>query len=159
MKTAYRPNPLKRVMNHIMRVWIRLGLPPSKYHLLIVRGRRSGKPRSTPVSVMVLGEQRWLVAPYGHRDWVKNARAAGEVTLRRCRRVEVVSVEEELDPTQCAPVLKLYINEQPITRPYFDATPNSPLEAFASEAQRHPVFRILQRLDESLGKGDSSLRS
>ncbi len=147
MEIAYRTNLFKRVLNRVMRIWIRLGLPPGKYHLLTVQGRRSGKPHSTPVSVMVFDGQRWLVAPYGPRDWVKNARAAGQVTLRRGRRIEVLAIEEEQDPTQCAPVLKLYVNEEPITRPYFDATPSSPLEAFASEAHRHPVFRILQQLD------------
>lgn len=159
MKTAYRTNLFKSVLNRIMRVWIRLGLPPGKYHLLTVAGRRSGKPHSTPVSVMVFDQERWLVAPYGPRNWVKNARAAGQVTLRRGGRVEVVAVDEEKGPMQCAPVLKLYVNEEPITRPYFDATPSSPLEDFASEAHRHPVFRILERLHQPPRKSDPGLES
>ena len=111
--------------------------------MLTVRGRRSGRFHSTPVSVMEINGQRWLVAPYGTRDWVKNARAARQVTLSRCGYSEVATVEEEHEPARCAPVLKLYLNEEPITRQFFDAKPGSPVEAFAAEADRHPVFRIL----------------
>ena len=40
--------------------------------------------------------------------------------------------------------LGVYLNEEPITRRFFDAKPGSPVEAFAAEAHRHPVFRIMQ---------------
>ncbi len=143
MNTTYRPTLPKRVLNRVMRLWIRLGLPPGKYHILAVKGRRSGRLHSTPVSIMAIEGQRWLVAPYGPRDWVKNARVAGQVTLKRGGRTEVVTVQEEHDPTLCAPVLKRYMNEEPITRNFFDAKPNSPVEEFAAEASRHPVFRVL----------------
>ena len=71
--TAYRLTLSRRALNRIVRLWIRLGLPPGKYHILTVKGRRSGRLLSTPVSVVRLNEQRWLVAPYGARNWVKNA--------------------------------------------------------------------------------------
>ncbi len=48
----------------------------------------------------------------------------------------------ELGPQESAPVLKEYLKRVPTVRPYFDATPDSPLEAFVAEAARHPVFRI-----------------
>jgi len=82
------------------------------------------------------------VAPYGAVGWVRNARAAGRVTLSRGSRSEVVRVAE-LGPEESAPVLKRYVTEVPITRPFFDVTPDSPLDAFRAEAPRHPVFRIL----------------
>ena len=65
--------------------------------------------QTTPVSVMELQGQRWLVCPYGERQWVKNARAGGEVSLTRGRRTETVAVEEELDPDkerQCAQAVR-----------------------------------------------------
>lgn len=111
--------------------------------MLTVRGRRSGRPHSTPVSVMRIYGQRWLVAPYVPKDWVKNARIARQITLSRGGFAEVVAIEEEHDPTVSAPILKLYFDKEPITRRYFDADRGSPLEAFADEAHRHPVFRIL----------------
>lgn len=134
----------RSLLNRLVRLWIRLGLPPGKYHLLTVRGRRSGTPHSTPVSVMAISGQRWLVAPYGPRNWVKNARAAGQVTLSRGGHSEVVTAQEEHDSAQCAQVLKVYLNEEPITRRFFDAKPLSPLEKFEAEANRHPVFRIVE---------------
>ena len=145
INTAYRLSLPRRVLNRIVGLWIRLGLPPRKYHILTVKGRRSGRLHSTPVSVVVIDKQRWLVAPYGTRNWVKNARVAGQVTLRRGGHAEVLAVEEEHDPMRCASVLKLYVDQEPITRRFFDAGPGAPIEAFAAEAHRHPVFRIPKR--------------
>ena len=143
MVASYMVTPPPRILNLLTTVWVRLGLPPRKYHLLTVRRRKSGRFYSTPVAVVEDKGRRWLVAPFGEREWVKNARAAGQVVLRRGRHSEDVAVIEELDPVQSAPVLKRYCEEQPITRKFFDATPDSPLEDFIEEAPRHPVFRIL----------------
>ena len=142
---AYHLTLPRRVLNRIVRLWIRLGLPPSKYQVLTVKGRRSGEFHSTPVSVVVIDRQRWLVAPYGPRNWVKNTRDAGQVRLSRGARSEALIVEAEHDPTRCAPVLKLYFDQEPITRRFFDAKPGAPIEAFAAEAHRHPVFRVLKQ--------------
>jgi deazaflavin-dependent oxidoreductase (nitroreductase family) len=109
--------------------------------VLTVAGRKTGAPRSTPVQLLVVNGERWLVAPYGVGDWVKNARAAGAVELTRARRTERVQVEE-VGPEEAAPVLREYLRRTPIVKPYFDARKDSPLEAFAAEAARHPVFRI-----------------
>ena len=48
----------------------------------------------------------------------------------------------EVGAEEAAPVLKLYVTRVPITRPYFDVTPGSDLDAFRAEAPRHPVFAI-----------------
>jgi hypothetical protein len=98
----------------------------------------------TPVTLVEDGASRWLVAPYGERNWVKNARAAGWVELRRGRRWERVRVEE-VPPDERAPVLREYLRRLPVTRDFFDAEPDDPVEAFAAEAGRHPVFRLVTR--------------
>ena len=103
INTAYRLTIPRRVLNRMVRLWIRLGLPPCKYHILTVKGRRSGKPHSTPVSVVVVDGQRCLVAPYGPRNWVKNARVAGQVTLSRGGHSDVVAVQEEHDLARRSP--------------------------------------------------------
>jgi hypothetical protein len=100
-----------------------------------------GKLYSTPVTLVEEGMNRWLVAPYGDVSWGRNARAAGRVTLSRGRRSETMAIVE-LGPAEAAPILKQYIADVPITRPFFDVTPDAPLEAFVAEARRHPVFRI-----------------
>jgi deazaflavin-dependent oxidoreductase (nitroreductase family) len=114
---------------------------PKNNYMLTATGRNTGLPRSTPVSLVVEGQQRWLVAPYGDVAWVRNARAAGRVTLARGKQSEVVSITE-LESAESAPVLKTYITNVGVTRSYFDVRPDSSLEAFAAEAPRHPVFLI-----------------
>jgi hypothetical protein len=68
---------------------------------------------------------------------VRNLRAAGRATLTRGRRSEEVGVVE-VGPEEAAPVLRRYPSDTPITRAYFDATPDSPLPAFAAEAPGTP---------------------
>jgi hypothetical protein len=96
---------------------------------------------STPVSIVQAGDERWLVAPYGDRNWVRNARAAGWVVLRRGRRREHLVVEE-LSPEQAVPVLREYYRRGRVTRPFFDVSLASPDEEWLAEAPRHPVFRL-----------------
>ena len=141
MAATFEQTRLRRLGNALIAPLARLGLAGSRTHVLTVRGRTSGVPRSNPVQLLVLDGQRWLVAPYGVVDWVRNARAAGEVELTRARRTERVRVEE-VGPDEAAPVLREYLRRAPIVKPYFDATKDSPLEAFAAEAARHPVFRL-----------------
>ncbi len=141
MASTYRLSPGRRAANHVVRLLIRIGLMPGPTYLLTVPGRRTGRPLSTPVTLVVEGPARWLVAPYGDVSWVRNTRPAGKVTLARGRRSEVVAVRE-LAPAEAAPVLQRYVTRVPITRPYFDARPDSPLATFVAEAPRHPVFEL-----------------
>ena len=141
MARAYRLGAARRLVNALVTALLRTGLGPRRTYLLGVRGRKSGRTLTTPVTLVEEGGQRWLVAPYGDVGWVKNARAAGVVTLARGRHAETVRVVE-LPPEEAAPVLRRYVTEVPITRPFFDVTPSSDLAAFRAEAPRHPVFRL-----------------
>jgi deazaflavin-dependent oxidoreductase (nitroreductase family) len=141
MAKTYQVSATVKFVNRIMRALVRFGLGPKQTYILTVRGRKSGRLYSTPVSLVEENGNRWLVAPYGEVSWVKNARAAGEVTLSRGRKLETVRIEE-VGPEQSAPVLKKYIKLEPITQPYFDVNPDAVLEAFVAEAPRHPVFHI-----------------
>jgi deazaflavin-dependent oxidoreductase (nitroreductase family) len=140
MAATFEQTRLRRLGNSLVGPLARLGLAGRRTHVLTVPGRKTGRPRSTPVQVLFLAGERWLVAPYGEGDWVKNARAAGAVELTRARRTERVRVNE-VGPEEAAPVLREYLRHTPIVKPYFDAKADSPLEAFAAEATRHPVFR------------------
>jgi deazaflavin-dependent oxidoreductase (nitroreductase family) len=110
-------------------------------HILTVPGRKTGRLYSTPVDLIELEGQRWLVAGYGPASWVTNARAAGEVTLSRGRRSDRFKVEE-VAPEAAVPVLRRYIDEIRVTRAYFDANPASADEEIAAELPKHPVFRL-----------------
>jgi deazaflavin-dependent oxidoreductase (nitroreductase family) len=142
MAATYRLSPPRRVVNALVRLLLRWGLAPRHTYLLTVRGWKSGRPRSTPVTLVEEGGLRWLVAPYGEVGWVRNARATAEVTLTRGGRSETVVIFE-LEPVEAAPVLKRYVRQVPITRSFFDASPESDVSAFLSEAPRHPVFRVV----------------
>jgi deazaflavin-dependent oxidoreductase (nitroreductase family) len=137
----YRKSLWRRAVNAVVRPLARLGLTGPRTYLLTVPGRRTGKPWSTPVSIVRVGGERWLVAPYGDRNWVKNARAAGWVELRRGRRRERLAVEE-LGPTAAVPVLQEYYRQGRVTRPFFDVSLESPTEDWLAEARRHPVFAL-----------------
>jgi deazaflavin-dependent oxidoreductase (nitroreductase family) len=138
----YQRGLARRAVNRFVHVLLRLGLGPRETYLLTVAGRRSGAPRTTPVTLVKEGGRRWLVAPYGEIAWVHNLRAAGRATLSRGRRTEAIAVRE-ITAEEAAPVLKWYVTRVPITRPYFDVRPESDLAAFRAEAPRHPVFAIV----------------
>jgi deazaflavin-dependent oxidoreductase (nitroreductase family) len=90
----YRLGFWRRLVNLIVRSLLRFGLSPPRTYLLTVPGRRTGKPHSTPVTLVEEKGERWLVAPYGEVGWVKNARAAGKVTLARGSRSGTVRIIE-----------------------------------------------------------------
>ena len=138
----YRKSLWRRGLNAVVRPLARLGLTGPRTHLLTVPGRSSGRLWSTPVSIVRTGDERWLVAPYGDRNWVKNARAAGWVELRRGRRRERLSVEE-LPPAVAVPVLRRYYELARVTRPFFDVDLSSSRDDWLAEAPRHPVFRLV----------------
>jgi deazaflavin-dependent oxidoreductase (nitroreductase family) len=138
----YRKSYWRRALNAVVRPLARIGLTGPRTHLLTVPGRGTGKPWSTPVSIVRIGDTRWLVAPYGDRSWVKNARAAGRVELRRGRRDERLAVRE-LGPDAAVPVLQEYYRLGRVTRPFFDVTLASPYEAWLAEAPSHPVFELV----------------
>jgi len=141
MAKTYQITFTVRMVNMLATALLRAGIRIHTMSLLTVRGRKSGQPHSVPVTLVEQGSQRWLVAPYGAVQWVRNLRAAGTATLTRGRRSEAISVTE-LPAQEAAPILKRYLLNVALVRPYFDVTIDSPLEAFELEAPRHPVFHI-----------------
>ena len=142
----YRLGRTRRVGNAFSRVFVRAGLLPHTY-VLTTRGRKTGRARSNPVTLVEHDGHRWLVAPYGAVSWVLNARAAGRVRLARRGTTREYAIHE-LPPEQAGPVLKEYVHIAKVTRPYFRARPDAPARDFAAEAGLHPVFE-LERLGVS----------
>jgi len=135
----YRGSRGDRVGDAIFSVLARAGVGP--VHLLTTRGRKTGRPRTTPVILVVQGQQRWLVAPYGAVPWVLNARAARRVRLRRGRDRRDYTLRQ-LPPAEAGPVLQRYVRVASATWPYFQANKDSPVADFIAEADRHPVFEL-----------------
>src|SRR5579864_7810707 len=80
------PSTVERIFNRVYGFLVGLGLGFSYNYLLQVRGRKSGRSYSTPISLLELEGKRFLVAPRGRTQWVRNAEAAGEVTLKKGRK-------------------------------------------------------------------------
>src|SRR5689334_19200280 len=84
-------------LNKVFMVMLRLGVPISRVEkpmILTVPGRRTGKPRSTPVTPMDIDGTRYVVNGYPGADWVDNVRAAGRATLAHGRHIERVRMVE-----------------------------------------------------------------
>jgi deazaflavin-dependent oxidoreductase (nitroreductase family) len=112
--------------------------------VLTVPGRKTGKPRSTPVTPMDVDGKRYVVNGYPGADWVGNVRAAGEVTLAQGRRTERVRMVE-LAPEDARPVLRAFPAAVPTGADLMKRvgllTEGTPDEA-EGLAGRCPVFRI-----------------
>lgn len=129
-------------VNALVNALQRLGLSLGTLHVLAVPGRASGKLRSTPVSPLTVGGQRFIVAGLENADWVRNARAAGWGILRRGRTEERVSLIE-LPRAERAAILREFPRLVPRGVYFFQrlygVAPNA--EAFAGLAEHCPVFR------------------
>src|SRR5215468_5070311 len=142
MAKTYQVPFFVRLGNVFTTSLLRAGLKPGTMALLSVRGRKSGLPRTTPVSVGERDGQRWLVAAFGEVDWVRNLRAAGEASLKRGRHPEHIFVKE-LSAQEAAPILKRSLAKAPgFLLRNFDAKPESPLKDFEREVLHHPVFLV-----------------
>ncbi len=141
MARTFHASPGTRVWNRLAMVLIGAGLGAGRWRVLEVRGRTSGRVYRTPVSLVTYEGREWLVSPYGRAGWAANALALGRVTLRRGSRA-IDYRAREVDAAQAAPVLRAYLSQEPITRPYFDVTLESSDAAIAAEASRHPVFAL-----------------
>jgi hypothetical protein len=133
--------------NRVVILLQRLGLPLGTMHVLSVPGRRSGQMRSTPVSLLTLGGERYLVGGLITADWVKNARAAGWGILRYGRKTERVGLAE-LPEEERAPILRVFPQLVPHGVQFFKqmyglpADPALLPDAFAALAPRSTVFRV-----------------
>jgi deazaflavin-dependent oxidoreductase (nitroreductase family) len=85
--------------NPIARRLLAAGIPMGPNVLVTIRGRKSGLPRTTPLTIVAFSGRRWLMAPFGEVDWVRNLRAARRATITVRRRTEEVTAVE-LGPTE-----------------------------------------------------------
>ncbi len=118
-----------RLSNLIVKLLLRVGVGPKHMRLVTVVGRKTGKPYTTPLTVVETDGQRWLVAPYSRVSWAKNAAASGTAKLSRGRVAEQVVVEP-VDARESAPVLKAYVRLTLSPTRAFEVGPDASLEEF-----------------------------
>jgi hypothetical protein len=137
-----RPGAVERIFGRILVVLIRIGLVRGHFYVLEVRGRQSGRTISLPVDPIDLDGRCYLVCARGNSNWVRNARAAGEVVLVRAMRRRRYAVGE-LPPGMRPPVLKAYLDRYASeVQRFFPIPKGSPVEAFVDLAARYPVFEL-----------------
>lgn len=138
----------RRVMNPIVRFLTRSGLSVKGTRLLTVRGRRSGEPRTTVVNLLDLDGTRYLVAPRGQTQWVRNLRAAGTGSLRVGRQNEEFTATEigdhDADVVEKVAVLRAYLDEWAweVGKFFGDLRADSPDTDLVAALPRFPVFRL-----------------
>ncbi|HET8846890.1 MAG TPA: nitroreductase family deazaflavin-dependent oxidoreductase, partial [Ktedonobacteraceae bacterium] len=127
MAKKYKDTFVTRLGNFFVSRLLRAGIKMGNMALLTVRGRKSGLPRTTPIALGNHDGQRWIIAPYGAVNWVRNLRAAGEATLTQGRKSEHI-MASELSIEEAAPILKKSLAGAPtFVQAYFDVNPASPL--------------------------------
>jgi deazaflavin-dependent oxidoreductase (nitroreductase family) len=112
--------------------------------VLAVRGRKSGEVRTTVVNLFTYEGDRYLLAPRGHTQWVRNLRAVGEGELRLGRRIERFTPVEIADADK-TPLIRLYLRKWAWeTGAFFDGLKaDSPEAEIEAAAPGFPVFRIV----------------
>lgn len=141
-----QPGAVERLFGRALVALVRIGLVRGHFFVLEVRGRRTGKVISLPVDPIEIGGKRYLVCARGKSNWVRNARAAGEVVLARAMRRRRFVVHE-LPPNLRPAILKAYLDRFATeVQRFFPVPKGSPVEAFDALAQHYPVFE-LQPLD------------
>jgi hypothetical protein len=141
-----RPGTAERLFGRILIVLLRMGAVRGHFYVLEVRGRKSGRTVSLPVDLLDFNGRRYLVCARGESNWVRNARAAGEVVLARAMRRQRYSVQE-VPVAMRPPMLKAYLDRfvTEVQR-FFPVPKGSGVEAFTDLVTRYPVFE-LQPLD------------
>jgi deazaflavin-dependent oxidoreductase (nitroreductase family) len=134
----------QHVLNRTIRRLARLGLSPKGLRELQVRGRTSGEWRTTAVNLLEVDGQRYLVAPRGHTQWVRNIRVAGDGRLRVGRRVEAIAVRE-LPDDEKRPVLREYlVRWRSEVKVFFEGLDVDATDAeLAAIAPGFPAFEVL----------------
>ncbi len=142
MPSFPRPSTLERAFNRLFGLLVGLGIGLSHNYLLKVRGRKSGRIYSTPVNLLLVDGRKYLIAPRGNTQWVRNARSSGEVWLKRGRRQKHFRVKEVQDEEK-PQILKLYLDQFHTTvQRYFSIPAGSSLESFVGIATQYPTFEL-----------------
>ena len=123
-----------------------MGISVAGSRILEVRGRTSGQPRRTPVNPLTLDSTRYLVAPRGHTQWVRNLRARGEGRLLVGRRAEEFTATELTDDEK-PPILREYLRrwKWEVGAFFAGVGPDSTDDELRRIAPDHPIFRVQVR--------------
>jgi deazaflavin-dependent oxidoreductase (nitroreductase family) len=132
------------VFNKVVSALTKAGISLMGSRILSVPGRKSGEWRSNPVNLLVVNGERYLVAPRGHVQWVRNLRVSTEGQLCIGRKVETFRAEELADADK-PDILRAYLKKWAWEVGAFfgdDVKPDSPTETLLHVAPGFPVFKV-----------------
>lgn len=138
------PTRIERIFNRIFGWIVGAGWGVLNSYLLEVPGRKSGRVYATPIHLLAIDGRKFLVCPRGRAQWVINAQASGHVSLRSgsSRTRFTINAVPEADKPE---LLRAYLDRFKLTvQRYFPVAAGSPANAFASIANRYPVFELMQ---------------
>jgi deazaflavin-dependent oxidoreductase (nitroreductase family) len=132
------------VLNWQVALTCKLGVSVRGSRILAVKGRKSEQWRTTPVNLLIHDDRRYLVAPRGETQWVRNLRATGTGELRLGRRPETFR-GRELGDDEKVPVLRAYLRKWRMETGIFfgGIGPRSTDDQIRAIAGRHPAFEVL----------------
>ncbi len=131
--------------NRLIGFLVGRGMGLAHMYLLEVRGRKSGKLYTTPVDLLILGSKKYLVAPRGYTQWVRNAEAAGEINLRKGSKVMEYRLRA-LSKEERPPILKEYLDQfKNEVKSFFPVPAGSPVEMFIPIAESYPAFELITK--------------
>lgn len=138
------PDRTAEIFNAVTKWLTARGISLLGSRVLAVRGRKSGQTRTTIINMFNYEGSRYLLAPRGHTEWVRNLRAAGEGQLRLGRRAEHFTPVEIEDAAK-EPLIRLYLRKWAWeTGAFFDGLKaDSPQADIEAAAPGFPVFRVV----------------
>jgi deazaflavin-dependent oxidoreductase (nitroreductase family) len=140
----------QRFLNPTVAWLTRHGVSLWGSRVLEVKGRTSGQPRRTPVNLLTVDRQPYLVSARGHGQWVRNLRVAGEGELRVGNRVQKFTAQELPDSAK-PEILRAYLNRWKWeVGAFFDGVgPKASDDELLAIADHHPIFRITLATDQN----------
>ncbi|WP_329129407.1 nitroreductase family deazaflavin-dependent oxidoreductase [Streptomyces sp. NBC_01476] len=131
------------VLNRSVSLLTRAGISVWGSRVLAVRGRKSGEWRRTPVNLLTLDGNRYLVAPRGHVQWTHNMRVAGGGELLLGKKTEEFTATEVADDDKPA-ILRAYLKRWKAEVGVFfgGVGPDSTDEQLRAIAPDHPIFQV-----------------
>ena len=137
-----KESPIDRIFNRFFGFLVRLGIGARYNYLLETKGRKTGRTYTTPVNLTEIDGRRYLVAVRGETGWVRNARAAGSVLLRKGSARLTFKVREVAVNAR-PPILKEFLDRYASqVQRFYQMPKGSPVEAFREMAPRAPVFEL-----------------
>lgn len=133
-----------KIFNDTVKWLAKMGVSVMGTRLLAVRGRKSGQWRTTAVNVLTYEGEKYLVAPRGHTQWVRNMRVVGGGELRLGWSKKPFTVTELADADK-PEVFRLYLKKWAWEVGRFfgpDVSHESSDEKLLEIAPGFPVFRL-----------------